>query len=474
MQTETETRPAWWDDTAPIPMAPGPALDDTQIVVRGQSAPVRGRSEYAELAELAVAHGPRDTTAMLREARRVGELLGTRAYYDFPAGGGRVTGPTIDLMDALAIVWGRLVARVEILDETRDRVHLRGRVVDLLALTAVERDYMSAIAPAPGGFAKKPDQADRWRVMQLQSASSKAIRGALEHALPTWLTDAALDAARQAAAREATGGRPLPEARQAAAAVFGRHQIDRATLEVWVGAAYDLWTADELGRLRTLAKQLASGEVAPEAIRAQVAQAAALAPTQDASAGRLAGLGLGNPGPAPAAPAVQQSTPPSPQPAPPKAQPTTEPAAHQTGEAPASGGPLDAERAALVAELRDLEARLAPAVRDQLRADHELRRILPRTVDLAKLRGLVADVRATLARPAPAAVDDDPVPATEDWDGPTGQELVDECGELLRSVEPEQRTRCLAEAGIPQIDGAPEPALRRLLVALMDVIPVEG
>jgi hypothetical protein len=291
----------WFDEAPPQAQKNKQSMDDidlqaTTIDLRRPEPLGPRRSEYSELAELAGMHGPRDVVAMLDEARRVGELLGDRAYYDFPAGQGRVTGATIDLMDALAIVWGRLVSRVEILDERRDRVFLRGRVIDLLALTAVERDYVSAISPAPGKFASKPDQADRWRVMQLQAASSKAIRGALEHALPVWLVDAALDSARTAAARAATGGKPLPEARAAAMEALAKHGIDRDLAVQTVGQPYDLWTSRELAELRQLFAELKRGEISVEVLRARVA-----GPTTETPTDRLAGLGLAEaPAPTPA------------------------------------------------------------------------------------------------------------------------------------------------------------------------------
>lgn len=330
-QQTTAATADWWADDAPIPLEPD--LEHTAIAVRQPTANVPARrSEYAELAELAASAGPRDTTRLLAEARRVGSLLGARAYYDFPAGGGRVTGPSIDLMDALAIVWGRLVQRVEVIEENPTRVHLRGRIVDLLALTATERDYVSAIAPAPGGFAKKPDQAERWRVMQIQSASSKAVRGALEHALPAWLVDAAMDAARHSAAQQATGGRPLAEARGMAVEALGRLGLDRATLEAVVDQPMDLWTVDELAQLRTLMGKLRSGEVAVEAVRAEAQLKAAASTAQpQGQQDRLGSLGLSKPSPSPSA------------------QPST--GGQQQGAAPSGGGmetkpPKDAGAAA--------------------------------------------------------------------------------------------------------------------------------
>ena len=311
MSTSTTKNPdAWWAEDGPIPFDEPEQFRQPMVVRQQERQQVQQRSEYGELAALAQSVGARDSARMLAEAKRVGALLGSRAFYDFPAGGGRVTGPTIDLMDALAIVWGRLVSEVAIVEETDARVHLRGCVVDLLALTAVKRDYVSAIAPAPGAFARKPDQADRWRTMQLQSASSKAIRGALEHALPVWLVDAALDAAHDAVAKRATGGVPLPQARANAIEGLARLGLTAAECVALVGQPVDLWAVAELDTLRVLVSKLKAGEVSIEGVRAELVRQAATAPSS-APADRFADLGVK---PAPQAQQAPPAAPPAPAP----------------------------------------------------------------------------------------------------------------------------------------------------------------
>ena len=433
----------WWAEDRSIPFDDDVELEATAITVRGQGGQVAApRSEYAELAGLATSMGPRDTATMLREARRVGELLGSRAYYDFPAGQGRVTGPSIDLMDALATVWGRLVSRVEVLEETNNRVHLRGRVVDLLALTAVERDYLSVLSPAPGKFAKDPAQADRWKVMQLQSASSKAIRGALEHALPAWLVDPALDAARQSAARQATGGKPLPEARQAAVQHLGKLGLDRVTTEAWLGQPLDLWTADELGQLRELARRLTSGEEAVEAVRAAAALRMSQAAQQPAAGGRLDGLGLKPSTPA----ATKPSSPPSP-PAPPPSLGAA--SGGDQGPEPIEGVP--ARAAALHAAIRD---RLPMSVEDAKGAMREachmkqLRESAWAEVSrLGSAKGWWRISDGSLFPPTARVVEQKPEPKAEPQ--PSDLDVTAMIGDLERSLTEEQVIAAATEAGLP-------------------------
>jgi hypothetical protein len=404
----------WFDEAPRAQEKQKTTLDDidlqaTTIDLRRPEPLGPRRSEYSELAELAGMHGPRDVVSMLDEARRVGELLGDRAYYDFPAGQGRVTGATIDLMDALAIVWGRLVSRVEILDERRDRVFLRGRVIDLLALTAVERDYVSAISPAPGKFASKPDQADRWRVMQLQAASSKAIRGALEHALPVWLVDAALDSARTAAADAATGGKPLPEARNAALKYLGTFGVDRDLAAQIVGQPVDLWTSRELAELRTLSQELKRGEVSVEVLRSRVA-----GPTTETSTDRLAGLGL--------------SEAPAPTPA-----PTTTATTAASSQAAATKPKAAADPVADAAHIRDAFATLGPAgapvalsrLREAFRARAGLARVGDERWGAALLVGKDAGWLRIDGAAAILVSTSSTTRAPDDWDKRSGNDLVD-------------------------------------------------
>lgn len=411
---QTKDADAWWYEDGPIPGLNVPEEPPQPMVVRGavQQAAIAHRSEYAELAELAQSVGPRDTKQMLQDAKRVGALLGSRAYYDFPAGGGRVTGPSIDLMDALAVVWGRLLQSVSIVSETNERVHLRGRVLDLYAVTAVERDYVSAIAPAPGKFAQKPDQADRWRVMQLQSASSKAVRGALEHALPAWLVDAALESARSAASQKATGGRPLPEARANAVESLSRRGLSRAELEAFTGQPIDLWAVDELDALRTLARDLSEGRVAIEQVRAELALKNATAKPSTTGPGddRMASLGLSS---------APKPPPPSPEPSQPsQASSTSQPGASGGGKAP-DPKPEDPERRAALDRLAALRKSNEDVV-SRVARQHGL--TAPGRSTTAKVLEVIRDVEGELRAagaqdPEPSA----PAPITDETQAAIGE-----------------------------------------------------
>lgn len=255
------------------------AAQDYGASVPALHAPQPG--DVGALARVAREAGPRDVIGMAAQAREVGRRLGRAAFYRFPVGGKDIEGGTIDLAYGLLPVWGRVVARVHVVGETGNRITLRGQAIDLLNVVAVERDYAFTLAPPPGKFGAKPEQAERWATMQMQAASSKAVRGAVFGMLPAWLVDAAIGAAQEQASsalltRKGPNGTrqiTVEEAANEAATFFGGMGIPLADLETIVDRPKEAWTVAELDELSTLARRIKSGQEVPANVRLQ-AQAA--------------------------------------------------------------------------------------------------------------------------------------------------------------------------------------------------------
>lgn len=201
----------------------------------------------------------RDPIAMVKEARRIGQMLGKKGFYRFPAGQGIIQGETIDLAYALAQAWGMCVTRCTVVTSKGDHITLRGIYVDLVTVCVIERDYEVFLAPAPGAFAKDPVQTERWNVMQEQAAVSKAVRGAILGGLPVWYVEAGFQAAMEAADNAVLDGgkdakgRPiiltLVEARGRALDAWGKAGLTRAELEAITGSPAELWSVVELAKL---------------------------------------------------------------------------------------------------------------------------------------------------------------------------------------------------------------------------------
>ncbi len=226
-------------------------------------------SSLAPLVEAARSAPPRDFRRMAAEATEIGTRMGRDAFYSWEQGRELIEGATIGLAYALLPVWRYVQARVEIVDRVGDVVTLRGVALDLASIVSVERDYTFTIAPPPGKYANKADQRQRWEAMQTQSASSKAVRGAILGMLPPWLVGAAINAAKAAASASILNGKTFDEAAGVAVKAFADGGgVKLHELEAWIGSPLAMWTIDHLEKLRALYGQMKRGEVSPAAWRA--------------------------------------------------------------------------------------------------------------------------------------------------------------------------------------------------------------
>ena len=437
--TTTRTREREYDEVD---------LEPTAIVHRQQQHVQRSELDFASLCEIAQGMGPRDRTQMIALAREAGAMLGAQlnadgncaAYYSWTQGGKLIEGPTIDMMEALGDVWGRLAKSIELVEETPTRVEMRGVVVDLLTLTITRRPFVGAIMPAPRKFAKSPEQRARWHALQIASNASKAIRGTLEHALPAWLVEPAVAAGKVAHAKAVLGGATLEQVVPRAVGYLGeQYGLDEQVLVAWLEVPRDGWTLAEVARLRALAEDLKSGRTTVAAVR-EVAQTSA--PPVAASDDRLAGLGLGTPAAAP-----PQAPPPAPASAPaPPAEPSD---------------PDQAERARLIAELQFLSASLPLKTRESLRDQHGMIKIRANDARIDKLRLLIEATKRAIADAAATAWDDP--------GHPLEPALSAEIEDLEASLADDECAAAAKVAGIPVnetgpvLDGAPEPWKRRYL-----------
>jgi hypothetical protein len=256
-----------WDD-APV--------ENQEMVLYSpiEIKPAKGAGEdmgaaYTSLIQMAQ-NIKRDPGQMIRTAAQVGGLLGQSGFYRFPVGGAQVEGASIGLAQALAQAWRGIVYQVHILHSEPlgsggRRIHLRARVLDLQAVVVVEMDQVVSTSAPPGKFANNPEQSERWHTMQTQSAASKVMRNAILRVLPDWYVDAGFEAAREAAAKTATGGKPLPAARMEALGALAGYGATKEDLELAIGMPVDLWAAPQLQLCRDLFVAFKSGNLSIEA-----------------------------------------------------------------------------------------------------------------------------------------------------------------------------------------------------------------
>jgi len=218
----------------------------------------RGRteSEITGMARLARETGERDRRRILQLANAEGKALGARAYYSFPMGGKTVSGPTIQLANALANVWGDLAIQISDKELEGQELRLTVRVMDLRSGVMQERPHFYTLTAASGKFAKNTENKSRWMAMQAQSAVSKAIRTTLFNLLPDWVTSTALAAARASSQVQAS-----PERIRDAVSWWADQGVSLEQLVELVGEPPDRWSNDDLTKVRDLGKAMKDGEI---------------------------------------------------------------------------------------------------------------------------------------------------------------------------------------------------------------------
>ena len=247
----------------------------------------------------------RDFGRLADQAKRIGERLGavvtgdgsSKAIYSFPAGQSRIEGPTVWLIGALWQEYGHVVVDCEIREERGGRVAISTTIVDRINGTAYRREHHTSLTPPPAKFARKADQVERWNTMQIQSAISKAERTTVQHFLPGWYVDIAVEAAREAFGRNVLGknadgsprslGQAIADALDAYARDF---KVSQAQLEDYLSAERPLWTLSDFAEVRALYKKLKSGEVTVPSIFGAEPEKPAAATTAPAKSEGLGGL----------------------------------------------------------------------------------------------------------------------------------------------------------------------------------------
>lgn len=277
MQTEQQ------DNIFDAEFSPGSAIEprpDAMVpagarVIAANAAPMSAGALYVGYMQ-ALAGKKRDEAALIKQAEWVGRLMSGDGYYSYPAGGSQVEGINIKLAEALRQEWGYTALDCVIEQADEKEVRLQSTMTDLLSCNVTSRPYLSALAAAPAKFARNEENKNRWRVMQMQSAVSKSVRGVIDHALPKWFTKPAFDAARAAhranILKDPKTGDPitLDQARGAAAQAFASLGVPQDETEALIGKPQGQWIDLHILRLRETYKAIKAGEVTVETVFAEV------------------------------------------------------------------------------------------------------------------------------------------------------------------------------------------------------------
>lgn len=197
----------------------------------------------------------RVTANVLEEAK----LAGASFYYGWTAkkkdgGTEKIEGPSIDLAMCMARNYGNCALDIEE-DETLDHYRFKGVFIDLESGFTCPRLFRQRKSQNIG----MKDQG-RAEDIVYQIGQSKAVRNCIVRAMPTWLSDQAIEEAKKA---ELSRIKPenIALARGKTLEFFRQYGVTQDRIEVKIGAVIDSWTAQNIVDLRGMATALKEGRI---------------------------------------------------------------------------------------------------------------------------------------------------------------------------------------------------------------------
>ena len=226
----------------------------------GQTAGlVRSGTAYTTAMRVARPRAPR--LAEIKEACLAeAELLGKRGFYvwDVNTKDGKtkvVHGPSVGMMLVCARNWGDCAVDVEVQEHGRTFVFIAS-FVDLETGYNLRRAFRQNKAQNIGDK-YDPDRAED---MVFQVGQSKAIRNVIRNALPVWLTEAAENAAADAAYSDVNKVGVEKSAAEGIKAFREDFGVTTEQLVAKIGRPVDDWTARDIVSLQTAMAALHGGE----------------------------------------------------------------------------------------------------------------------------------------------------------------------------------------------------------------------
>lgn len=221
------------------------------------------RGSYATAVSV---QNPRSLQTVTRNLERESALAGASFYYGWSVGRDKVEGPSIGLAMAAARCWGNCAIEQLPMQETPDSWVFTAIFVDLETGFTLSRQFRQSKRWTVAGKA----DAERKDDIRFQIGQSKAARNVILKALPEWLVDKAMEAAK-AGVREKIEqlikDRGLPAAVDAAVKALAKVGVSEAAVLDKCGvAAVTALDVDHLVILKGDLTAIQSGQERPEAL----------------------------------------------------------------------------------------------------------------------------------------------------------------------------------------------------------------
>jgi len=211
------------------------------------------RRPFAVAQECPVTRSKLEATQKIEEEMK---LAGEAGFYAWDLGGkgGHVEGLTIGAAMIIMRNWGNCTVEVELTATTRNYWLFTATFIDLESGASFPRLYRQRKADVIGGTMNNDRKLDG----AFQIGQSKAIRNAVLKAMPEWLKDRALAAAKEGAVANVTDLK-----RSIKGVVKGFKQLDatQGEMEVFMWRTSEWWTKEDVVTLAALGKAVKEGQI---------------------------------------------------------------------------------------------------------------------------------------------------------------------------------------------------------------------
>lgn len=226
---------------------PSGEIPDGAMILHGGAAIQRTQTQYTAAI---VVQKPRDRKAIQKAVLEEAALAGEDFFYSWTTQNkdgsrGLVEGISIEGAMIMARNYGNCAIPTDLAVDAPTHWVICATFVDLETGFNVPRLFRQRKNQTAGGRMDR----DRAQDIAFQIGQSKAQRNAIDKAMPTWLKEAALAAAKAAAEGKY---KDLPVSAKKAVAAFAKWDVTQAQLEEKLGLKLEHWTARDLVSLEGL------------------------------------------------------------------------------------------------------------------------------------------------------------------------------------------------------------------------------
>ncbi len=205
---------------------------------------------------LASLSAPRDTQQCKQEIINActDKMLAEEALYSYRRGGQLVEGPSIDLVEEVATIWGRISSGWEIVDSTPEASQVIAFAIDFQTLKKDSRTFWVEHKGAKGN--RLTEARDIYET--IANMAQRRKRTCIEAMIPKHVMNAAV--AQVIETLKAGDPKPMADrVKLMAQAFYDSHGVTKAMLEKKLGSKLEAMTDTQLVALRAIFKSLKDG-----------------------------------------------------------------------------------------------------------------------------------------------------------------------------------------------------------------------